>query len=353
MPYPPTFWTRFTELTSALLNKLEIGVRDVTDLAETLESTTITSSRAVNTGAGLLGGGDLSADRTISPDFGTGTNQVARGTRGLPAGGTTGQVPKKNSGADYDAGWADPVTFGTTSTTVASGNRGMPAGGATGQVLAKGSATDYDAAWSTIAGGGGGGVVPDASSTVKGSTMLSVDPVSAASPIAIGVNDGRVLTQGENDAVAGTNGTPSNTNRLVTDSDPRNTNARTPTAHASSHAVGGSDPITRYHWPASHFYSGTLTVKTGVGRSKVMRTGTLTTIYADINTAPTGAAVILGIKKNGTQITTMTITAAANSASLTGQTFSVAAADYLTVDVTQIGSTVAGSDLTVSYEVAF
>ncbi len=47
----------------------------------------------------------------------------------------------------------------------------------------------------------------------------------------------------EKDALAGTSGIPSATNKFVTDSDPRNTNARTPVAHASSHAPGGSDAL--------------------------------------------------------------------------------------------------------------
>jgi hypothetical protein len=42
-------------------------------------------------------------------------------------------------------------------------------------------------------------------------------------------NDARIPTQGENDALQGTNGTPGNANRYVTDSDARNTNTRTPT----------------------------------------------------------------------------------------------------------------------------
>lgn len=43
--------------------------------------------------------------------------------------------------------------------------------------------------------------------------------------------DARLPTQDENDALAGTSGVPSNTNRYVTNADPRNTDARTPTAH--------------------------------------------------------------------------------------------------------------------------
>lgn len=46
---------------------------------------------------------------------------------------------------------------------------------------------------------------PDATTTQKGITKMSVAPVSAASPIAVGDNDGRVPTQGENDAQVGNN----------------------------------------------------------------------------------------------------------------------------------------------------
>lgn len=46
---------------------------------------------------------------------------------------------------------------------------------------------------------------PDATTSTKGITKMSVAPVSAASPIAVGDNDGRVSTQGENDAQVGNN----------------------------------------------------------------------------------------------------------------------------------------------------
>jgi hypothetical protein len=44
-------------------------------------------------------------------------------------------------------------------------------------------------------------------------------------------------------ALVGTNGTPSAVNEYVTDSDPRNTNTRTPVAHATTHQDGGSDEV--------------------------------------------------------------------------------------------------------------
>lgn len=56
--------------------------------------------------------------------------------------------------------------------------------------------------------------------------------------------DAQIPTTDQKAALAGSSGTPSAANKYVTDADARNTNARTPTAHASTHASGGSDPIT-------------------------------------------------------------------------------------------------------------
>ncbi len=54
-------------------------------------------------------------------------------------------------------------------------------------------------------------------------------------------NDSRIPSQDENDALVGTDGTPSAANPLVTTSDPRNSDARTPTAHAGTHTSGADD----------------------------------------------------------------------------------------------------------------
>lgn len=60
---------------------------------------------------------------------------------------------------------------------------------------------------------------PDASTTVKGIAFMSTGPSSATGPIAVGSNDARLPTQAENDALAGTSGTPSSTNKFVTNDD--------------------------------------------------------------------------------------------------------------------------------------
>lgn len=62
----------------------------------------------------------------------------------------------------------------------------------------------------------------DASTSVKGISKMSVAPASPTNPIAVGDNDTRVPTQGENDALVGTSGTPSTSNKYVTNDDTSN-----------------------------------------------------------------------------------------------------------------------------------
>lgn len=60
---------------------------------------------------------------------------------------------------------------------------------------------------------------PDSSTSVKGIGRVSVAPASAATPIFVGDNDPRVPTQDENNALVGTSGTPSTSNKFVTNDD--------------------------------------------------------------------------------------------------------------------------------------
>jgi hypothetical protein len=90
--------------------------------------------------------------------------------------------------------------------------------------------------------------------------------------------------------------------------------------------------------------TGTIAVSTGVARWYPPRALTMASFEAWVGTAPTGANLIASVKKNGVQQFTITITAGGNTASGAGS-FSLLTTDYVTIDVTQVGSTVAGAEL--------
>jgi hypothetical protein len=101
--------------------------------------------------------------------------------------------------------------------------------------------------------------------------------------------------------------------------------------------------------------SGALSVGAG-GLRLYNRFGVLKMIevHAAVGTAPTGASILIDVNKNGTTIFTTqsnrtAIAASANTgSSITIEVSGFVYGDYLTVDIDQVGSTVAGSDLTVS-----
>lgn len=101
---------------------------------------------------------------------------------------------------------------------------------------------------------------------------------------------------------------------------------------------------------------GALSVKTGTFRlyNDSGAAWTITGVRASVGTAPTGASVIVDVNVDGTTIFTTqanrpTVAAAAfTSGVVTNMNVtSVATGSYLTVDIDQVGSTVAGSDLCV------
>lgn len=99
---------------------------------------------------------------------------------------------------------------------------------------------------------------------------------------------------------------------------------------------------------------GALTVASGTFRYPIKGgTFNIDSVAAMVGTAPTGAALIVDVKKNGTTIfgtagNRPTVAAGANAATVGAYSItSVTTGDYLSVDIVQIGSTVAGSDLTL------
>lgn len=101
---------------------------------------------------------------------------------------------------------------------------------------------------------------------------------------------------------------------------------------------------------------GALTVANGSVRLYFSHVATITNVIAGVGTAPTGSSVIVDVRKNNTSVFTTT----ANRPTIAVSTFvdttsvpdvtAIAAGDYLTIDVVQIGSGVAGADLVVTVE---
>lgn len=105
---------------------------------------------------------------------------------------------------------------------------------------------------------------------------------------------------------------------------------------------------------AVFFKGGTLTAAPGVGRFPVPVAATIVEVRATVNTAPTTSGITIDVNRNGTTIYTTqgnrpTIAAGSNASSVSTNmdVTSLAAGDYLTVDVDAIGSGIAGADLVV------
>ncbi len=97
-------------------------------------------------------------------------------------------------------------------------------------------------------------------------------------------------------------------------------------------------------------FDGPLVVRTGQLRWYPPAACTLVSCTAYVGTAPTGAAVTVNVKKNGSTIlaSDLSIAAGANASAVTAPTTTtLLATDYLTWDIDTIGSTEPGRDITV------
>jgi hypothetical protein len=99
---------------------------------------------------------------------------------------------------------------------------------------------------------------------------------------------------------------------------------------------------------------GTLTVVPGQGRYLLRKSGSIVGVDATVSTAPTGSSLIVDVNKNGTTIFTtqanrcaVAAGSNANVSTAIPDVTAFSARDYLTVDIDQVGSTVAGADLVV------
>jgi len=143
---------------------------------------------------------------------------------------------------------------------------------------------------------------PDATTSTKGLVKMSTAPADPDSPIAVGDNDTRIPTQGENDALAGgsTFGTPSSTNKFITEN---YYSASAPGKLSSTVTVGeningSTTPIPVFVSPA---YDVNTINKTGTGNS-FDNTGEYKAVSLKIVSVTTNYVnkVTARIKKTGT-----------------------------------------------------
>ncbi len=100
--------------------------------------------------------------------------------------------------------------------------------------------------------------------------------------------------------------------------------------------------------------AGTLFTQTGVGRYLMPSAGSLISVVMTANTTPTGSSIVCDVNKNGTTIFTtqanrpsIAVSANATASAAVPDVTTFVTGDYLSVDVDQIGSVVAGADLVV------
>lgn len=134
-----------------------------------------------------------------------------------------------------------------------------------------------------------------------------------------------------------------------------------PSRQDHSHPTTGLVVATSPTLMANFSRSGALTTGTGSFRwyNDTGSALTINTVRASVGTAPTGASIIVDVNVDGTTaystqanrptIGTSAFTGTAGSKSIT----TINNASYFTVDIDQVGSTIAGSDLVVSISLSY
>ena len=271
--------------------------------------------------------------------LGTGANQALPGNH---ASTTNSRTPTAHK-ATHEPGGSDPMTVDAAAATASLRTLG------TGAAQAAAGNHDHDARYVRTVNGVG----PDETGNVAvaggGGGSAGVGSIENVAPNAAGGNID--LTSSDSSVVfAGNNATdtlditvPGLATHAALAVDPTSTNA-TRNKHVSNNDL---NKLRDASIPP-HCFKGALTITTGTGKVPVMRDSTLVSIRAQVSTAPTGADIILSIRLNGTSIGTVTITAGSLEGTLT-LSQALTAGQSLTVNITQVGSTIAGSDLTVGY----
>ena len=213
-------------------------------------------------------------------------------------------------------------------------------GGLDGQILTKDSTTGGGIKWAASAS------ASPATGSSLGTVQLAGDLSGVATAPTVPALAGKVDTTRTVTAGTGLSGGGDlSANRVIS----ANFGAIAGTVSEGDHTHSLTFSLTAF------FKTGVLPLTTGTQRLPIDGGYTIVGTRLMVGTAPTGADIVIDVNKNGTSI----YTAQANRPTITdGQNAggpgaspdvtTLVAGDYLTVDIDQIGSTVAGSDLTVT-----
>ena len=95
--------------------------------------------------------------------------------------------------------------------------------------------------------------------------------------------------------------------------------------------------------------SGSLSIITSGYKWYVPTAISITGITARLETGPTGSSAVFAIKNNGVLAATLTINAGTTISSTYTTPIPIIVNNYITVDITAIGSIIRGSDLTITF----
>lgn len=142
--------------------------------------------------------------------------------------------------------------------------------------------------------------------------------------------------------------------------------AAVPRMHGLAHVRGGPDPIkgvgevdtddvgvaaTISSFPDDlvvYSVPGVQTVANGTMRKYLEQAGLIIRVRAAVGVAPVGSGLTVRMNVNGVSRATVTIPAGTNTATVVPASTALAAGDYVTFDVTAVGSGPAGSELVVT-----
>lgn len=242
----------------------------------------------------------------------------------------------------------DNNTWNNTKAQTAVGYTGSAGAGYTGSQGTTGFTGSQGAIGYTGSAGTFSGTTAD--QIITSNTTVSTSTATGALQVAGGAGVGGNVYVGENIYAAGyfySNGSPLSTGGGAGSTGYTGSSGDVGYTGSASTVVGytGSSGLT----VKTLDYTGTLAVGNGTKKWWINRSYTITRVLGFVDTAPTGAALNIRVNKNGVSAGTFSISAGATSVA-TVTSISVVQGDYITVDITQVGSTVAGSDLALIFE---